>query len=191
MKAQRLLLLLPIVLLGACGHTNNLAKFKVTGQTAYFRTRVSGDAVSAFSYVENPAHNTITEILAAVGSAVVSDQARRKLERAINGDSIATSISRGTQQAASDYLGIRPVQGMADDPDIIIETELTDYKIVSGSLGLAVRVKGESRLIDRHSGQIIWENSESKTIPLSETYLAGVTPRPVRSGVSTQRRIRL
>jgi hypothetical protein len=192
MKIYRLLPFIPIaLLLGACGHTNNLAKYNVAGKSAYFRTIVSGDAASAFSSVENPAHNTITEVLAAVGSVIVTDQAHRKLERAINGDSIARAISNGTQQATSDYLSLHPVQSMADDPDIIVETELTDYRLVSGSLGMAVEVKGESRMIDRRTGRIIWDNSESKTIPLSETYLAALGSRPVRSGVSIFNAVRL
>jgi len=192
MNMLRLFLLLPIVaLLGACGHTNNLARFKIAGKTAYYRAVASGDASSSASYIHSPARNTATDILAAIGSAVASAEGRRKLERAINGDSLAHDVSLGIRQATADYLSLRPAESMAEDPDLIIETELTDYTLRSGASGLVVRVTGMSRIIDRRSGEIVWENSETQSIPLSETYLAGIAPQPAASGASIFNAVRL
>jgi hypothetical protein len=187
MKAYRLLLvaLFPMAfLVGACGHTNQLAQYNVVGKTALFRSFSASDAASGISVVESPSKNTAVEIIAAIGSAIVSDQSRRKLERAFNGDSVAHGISQGIRNATADYLSVRPVQSMADDPDLIIETELTDCKLVSSSLGIAMQVRGKSRVIDRRSGTIVWDDAESHTIPLSETYLAAIAPKAVSSGVS-------
>jgi hypothetical protein len=46
-------------------------------------------------------------------------------------------------------------------------------------------------MIHRPTGAIVWENSESHTIPLSETYLAPLGPAPVRSGVSIFNAVKL
>jgi hypothetical protein len=169
-----LLLILPcVVLLGACGHTNQLAKYNISGRTALFRSFASGDAASSVSVIESPSQNTVGKVIAAIGSAITSDQARRKLERAINGDSIAHSISSGIRNATADYLSIKPVEGIVNDPDLIIETEVTEYNLVSTAAGISMRVRGTSRVIDRKSGDVVWDDAESYTVPLSETYPHG------------------
>jgi hypothetical protein len=185
MKHLHILLLLPLAgLLAACGHTNNLAKFPVAGKKALFRVHAVPDAASSISVVESPVKNTVVDLIAAVGSVVISGQARHKLEHAVNGDSIAQSVSLGTQNATSDYLSLRAVAGMQDDPDIIVETEITEYKLLSASAGLALYVSGKSRMIDHATGQIVWEDSENRTVQLSEAYLAAFAPRAIASGAS-------
>ncbi len=188
MNSRRFLLalaLIPFALLaGACGHTNKLARYDVMGKSALFRSSSTSDAASGISLIESPSKNTVTEVIAAVGSVIVGDQARRKLERAINGDSIAHAISQGIRTSTADYLNMRPVESIANDPDFIVETELTECRIVSSSAGIALRVEGNSRVVDRRSGGIVWEDSESHTIPLSHTYLAAFGPKVVSSGMS-------
>lgn len=188
MNSRRFLLALALfplaILAGACGHTNKLAQYDVTGKTALFRSSAASDAASSISLIESPSKNTVTEVIAAVGSVIVGDQARRKLERAINGDSIAHAISQGIRNSTADYLNMRPVEGIANDPDFIVETELTECRIISSSAGIALRVQGNSRVLDRRSGGIVWEDSESHTIPLSQTYLAAFGPKVVSSGMS-------
>jgi len=194
MTFKRFLLIgtIPLVLLfGACGHTNKLAQYDVAGRTALFRSFTVGGAASGVSVVESPARNTTMEIIAAIGSVIVSDQARRKLEQAFDGDSIAHAISLGIRNATADYLRIRPVQSMADDPDLIIETELSRCRLVSGSVGIVLHVDGKSRVIDRRTGVVVWDDSESHTIPLSETYLAVIAPKPVSSGASIFNAVKL
>ncbi len=177
--------LLPFVLfLGACGHTNRLAQYDVAGKTALFRSSARSGATSGAAVIESPSKNSATEVLAAIGSVIVGDQARKKLDRAINGDSIAHAISQGIRTSTADYLNIRSVDGAGSDPDFIIETELTDCKLVSSSFGTSLRVRGNSRMIDRRSGAIVWEDAESHTIPLSRTYAAAFGPKVVSSGVS-------
>jgi hypothetical protein len=54
-----------------------------------------------------------------------------------------------------------------------------------------VRVRGNSRIIDRRSGTVIWENAESHTVPVSETYLGIIAPQPITSGVSVFNAVKL
>jgi hypothetical protein len=193
MKKSFSLPLLPVLaLLAACSHTNNLAKFNTRGKSAIFRAHASPSAASSLTVVESPVKNsTVGDIAAAVGSMIIGEKGRKKLEHAIDGNAIAQSISLGTRRTVEDYLGITPVDSMSASPDIIIETEVTSYRLVSSSIGLAVNVSGTSRLIDRRTGKLIWENDENHTVPLSETYLAAATPRPVSAGVSIFNAVRL
>jgi len=192
MKRFLVLMLLPVVLfLGACGHTNQLAKFNINGRTAIYRATMSGDAASSLAVVESPSDNTTLGVISAIGSVVVSNEGRQKLEKAINPDTVSQSVAAGIRQASMEYLSIRPVTDFSQNPDLIIETEVTDFKIVSSSAGLHVRVQGNSRIVERQSGEVIWENSESYTVPLSETYLAALAPQAISSGVSIFNAVKL
>ena len=171
-----------------CGHTNNLAQYDVAGKTASYRaySSASGSSVAVVNSPDDD--NTIADIAAIVGTGIMSDQAQKKLQRAINRDSIATSVARGILNSTSDYLGIRQVESNAD---FIIETELTEFKLISGSSGLRARVCAKSRMIDRTSGGLVWEDSEAHTINISNTFPAAFAPDVVRSGASVFNAVQL
>jgi hypothetical protein len=187
-----LLTLIPMAaLIGACGHTNQLGKYNIAGKTALYRASISSDAASSIAVIESPSDNTALGVVSAIGSVIVSNEGRQKLQRAINPDSVAQSVARGIRQATHEYLSIQPANDIAQNPDLIIETEVTDFRIVSSSAGLHVRVNGNSRIIDRATGEVVWENDESHTVPLSETYLAAIAPQPISSGISIFNSVKL
>lgn len=192
MKTLNILLFgLAAVLLASCGHTNNLAQYDVTGKTALFRSW-SSTSGSSTTVVDSPDDESIiADIAAIVGSGVMSDQAQKKLRRAIDTDSIAAAVAQGMWQSTSDYLGIREVESMADDPDFIVETELTEFKLISNSSGMNARVCAKSRIVDRRSGGLVWENSEAHTINVSNTFPAIFGPDAVRSGASVFNAVQL
>lgn len=170
-------------LITGCGHTNNLAQYNIAGKTALFRVYASTTG-SSFAVVESPKEdNLVADIAAAVGSGILSDQARKKLQNAVVPEEITEAVSKGMWTAATDYLALRPVHNIGDDPDLIVETELTDFKLVSGSSGIVARVKAKSRIIDRRSGGLVWDNSESHTINLSNTLPGLFGPDAVQTGV--------
>ncbi|MCB0712569.1 MAG: hypothetical protein KDD67_09590 [Ignavibacteriae bacterium] len=186
-----LLGLITSTLLTSCGHTNNLAKYDVAGKTALFRSW-SSTSGSSTTVVESPDNESIiADIASIVGSGVMSDQAQKKLRRAINTDSIADAVAQGMWQSTSDYLGVREVKSMADDPDFIVETELTQFKLISNSGGMNAQVCAKSRIIDRRSGGVVWENSEAHTINVSNTFPAIFGPDAVRSGASVFNAVQL
>jgi len=167
-----------------CGHTNRLSEYPINGKKALFRHYVDPSAPTSWVIVESPTSNTIVDIIAGIGSAIASDQARRKLDAAVNGDSVASFLAQGITLATTEYLGIRPVASLADDPDLIIETELDEYKFISASTGLGVHTRGRSRITDRRSGVIVWEDSEGRYVSLTHTFLAPLGGRVISSGAS-------
>lgn len=181
------ILTLSVIMVG-CGHTNNLAKYDIAGRTATFRAYSSASGSSSV-VVDSPDNESIiADIAAMVGSGVLSSQARQKLSRAINTDSIAQSVGRGIQSSTFDYLSLRPVDR---DADFIVETELTNFELVSGSSGLRARVCAESRVIDRMTGGLVWEDSEAHTIVISNTFVAAIGPDVVRTGAGVFNAIQL
>ena len=178
-------------LLISCGHTNNLANYDVVGKTALYRAH-SSTTGSTTAIVDSPDEdNIVAGIAAIIGSGVVSDQARQKLQRAVDIDSIADAVAHGMWQSTNDYLGVREVKSMADDPDFIVETELTEFKLISTKTGLKARVCAKSRVIDRRSGGIVWDNSEAHTITISNTFPAVFGPDAVQTGASVFNAVQL
>ncbi len=186
MKPLHLIALLVAVSVVAagCGHTNRLAEYPINGKKALYRHYVSPGAPGSWVIVESPTSNTIVDVIAGIGSVIASDQARRKLNQAINGDSIAYYLGRGIFMATTEYLSIRPVESISDDPDLIIETEVKEYKFISSSTGLGVYTRGVSRITDRRTGVIVWENSEGHYVSLTSTFLAPLGGRIISSGAS-------
>jgi len=173
--------LLPAVLLAAfaaagCGHTNKLAQYPIAGKRAVYRTTISGSA-SSWVTVQSPVKGTVGAVAATIGSVIMGDQAQRKLDRAADPDTIGQAIARGMKQSSADYLSLRAVESLDEDPELIVETDVKSYRIVSNSYGLAVSVEGNSRIIDRSTGIVVWENDETHVVPLSQTWIASAGGR--------------
>lgn len=148
-----------------CSHTNNLAKYHLRGKPATFRTFASGGGASSVS-INNPTDSWIGDIAAIAGSIALSSQAQKKLEKAINGDSLAANLAIGVRQSAIDYFELRPPVDSTETPEYLVEIQLTSYSLHSGSEGVTAQVGGEARIVHIATGEMVWENWETKVIPL-------------------------
>ncbi|KXK53925.1 MAG: hypothetical protein IPM61_11505 [Chlorobi bacterium] len=166
---SRSLLLLAICAVAAiaagCSHTNHLARYHLRGKPALFRSFASGGGSSSVS-ISNPTDSWIGDIAAIAGSIALSAEAQKKLDRAINADSLAANLSVGIRQAAMDYFELRPPINSSETPEYLVETTLTDYAIHSSSEGVAARIEGESRIVHIPTGEVVWDNWETTVIPL-------------------------
>lgn len=178
------------IILTSCSHTNNLSKYKVAGAPVIFRVSAK-EGGSAYSSVSSPSKNVIVEIVSAVGSGVASELAQKKLNRVVNPDSIAMFISQGMKFAMIDYLNIKPVKDMSENPEYIVETKLTKYQIISNEYGLSANACGNSRIIHRSTGAIVWEDDETHSFTISDTWLAIVAPNVVKTGTSVMNAVKL
>lgn len=177
-------------LLVSCSHTNQLSKYKVAGSAVIFRTSTKerGTAVSA---IATPSNGIGSIIVSAVGSGISSEMAQKKLNNAVKPDSIASQIGKGIRTAMMDYLNVKPVDNMEQNPDYIVETVLTSYQIISSEAGLSACARGKSRVIHRASGKIVWEDSETHNFNISDSWLAVIAPQPVKTGVSVVNAVKL
>jgi hypothetical protein len=180
-----------MMLLASCGHTNKLAQYNVKGETASFRSFASGSAANSEVRIENPDMGAGFGLLQKAVSSASDDEGFKKLQRATNGDSIAAAVSLGVRQAMVDYLTIKPVANGSNESSLIVETEVTDYKLIASSSGTSVNVMAKARVIDRKSGDVIWENEESRTVQMSDTYFATVAGGSMVPGASIANTARL
>ncbi len=164
-------IIITAIFLSGCGHTNELAKYNLSGQGFMFTNYVNAEAktiqvTTEKSYNGNKKKNDIISVLTEIGSNIVTADVKNKLQNSISTDTLNSYISSGLEKALVTYLNINPVGSLKDDPQFIVETDLNKCELVSTKRGVFVRVNAESRIIDRHSGKIIWVNSESESAPV-------------------------
>jgi hypothetical protein len=161
-------------MIASCAHTNELAKYNVRGASVVYRSHAAGNAQSTTSNTSTSSSgNPAIDLGAAIGNDIAANQAQQKLRKAIIPDSLAAALAVGIQKAVSDYLQMKAVSG--DNSTFIVETILERYEISSSSTSISAQVQGTSRIIDRRSGKIVWEDGESETIPLRNSTAAALT----------------
>lgn len=176
-KVFYLILILPILLSIGCGHTNNLSKYSVDGKTIMFTDVVASGArkikiVTQESYGKKDATD-ILSVIASVGSEILNADSRSKLESAVDPKLLVGYVSAGLEDALVKYLDIEAVSSLRDNPDFLVETVLDACSLIVSPNGVSVYVKANARIIDRASGELVWENWESRTIPVERHYTTG------------------
>lgn len=178
-----------------CGHVNKLSTVKFRTSTVYSEYKVVGDAVRGVVCVgtesANPIVNdsskgvlrSVINTVGTIGSAIATSSVESKIARSVSPDSLSWSVASEFERSLEMYAAIVPVRSLGEKPDFIAETLLERYELSSAPSGVFAKVSITSRIIERGTGKLIWENSESKTIGLSNLSPAGVhTPIGRRIG---------
>jgi hypothetical protein len=185
-----LLIILSVFQIG-CGHTNNLSSYDITNKKIYFKQRTNADAINTDAFIPSPSPNPLVNVVAAVGSAVVSDKAHQKLDRALDPDSLALHLANGLRSSMSETIRFRTVNSLDDDPDLICETVLEKYELESSSNNISIRVAGKTRLTSRENGKIIWEDCDSKRVTLRDSYYSLLLPAELNTAMGAMNAVRL
>jgi hypothetical protein len=163
--------LLAIILTG-CGHTNNLGKYDLSRQDIYFEEIVTPEASEVrIVYPETEEHeetafNVVEAVATVAGALILESHTESKLHNAANPEDVAKSISLGIEKGLAKYLWAKPVRTLYDDTRYIVTTKLTDCAISSSPLGVYLTVEAVAEITDRLSGETVWENRESKEMPM-------------------------
>ena len=163
------------IALASCGHTNNLAKYNIKGSSATYRSSVAAGAMKSSAAVDPGSPSAVTSIAASIGSDAASKAAEEKIIHSISPDSLAAAFAAGIVHSTHDYLQLRTsgdVNGNATG-NYIIESVLEEFSVNSSSTGVTATVRGTSRIIDRVTGAIVWEDEETNTVPLRSTPTTG------------------
>jgi hypothetical protein len=171
------------VLAGGCGHTNELAGVDMSGAAFYYAPFVEAGASMVRVHISDPlpGKNPVTDVLARVGSEVLSGEAQEKMNRAVRPIGVAQAVSSGVERTVVTYLRGRTVPAVSDNPAFVVETTLRECDVRSASHGLFLHVKATSIIIDRRNAKTIWEYSDGQSVALRSTP-GGVAPLP---GVGT------
>ncbi len=178
-----------------CGHINKLSTVKFKTSVVYSEYKIIGDAARGVVCIGNELANpiindsskgvmrSVINSVGTIGSAIATSSVESKIARSVSPDSLAWSVASAFERSLEMYAAIVPVLSLDEKPDFIAETLLERYELSSTQSGVFAKVSITTRIIERGTGTLIWENSESKTIGLSNLSPAGVhTPIGRRIG---------
>ncbi len=160
-----------------CAHTNELAKYDLSGKKIMFNESIQPKArkievTTAESYGKKD-KNSLLSTITSIGTSILNSDSRSKLENAVDTDSLVYHVSDGMKYALETYLSIKPVKDLNENPQFIVETNLKSCKLVSSQYGVNVKVTALSRIVDRNTGKLVWENSESESVPVGAQDYSG------------------
>jgi len=180
MKYFRLSLLLVLFsfIIAGCGsgsifsRTNLLANYNINGKSMNFQNYTDGKAATLQieDYNSNHSNNsTVFDAIASVGSKILSQSSQQKITNAVSTDSMTNYVAHGLKNALVTYLNVKPVKSFNDNPKFITETTLQSCKLLTSKNSVYVKVSAYARIIDRKTGNLIWEDWESPSVPIRKS----------------------
>ncbi len=171
---NRVIAFLPIaaLFLFGCGHTNNLTKYNVRSQSYFYRHGVSYGAASVNASLNSVDTSAAAQAQTSITSNITNSQLQDKLARAAHPDQIESFLSRGMEDAVKTYLNATTASSV-NNTTFIVETQLKTYQLSSSATNVSAAVTGCSRIIDKKSGGVVWEDCETKNIPLHNVQVIG------------------
>ncbi|MES2766941.1 MAG: hypothetical protein V4642_13790 [Bacteroidota bacterium] len=173
------LLLVSVLLLDSCA---TKLPIPINGKTALYRYRTAEAALSTDVNVTSQSGNPVISIAESIGSGIAGWKVAEKLQNAVNEDTLASVVSEGLESTSQMYCSVKFVESLDDNPDLIFETEVLEYSLMSNEAGAGLMVRARTRLIERSTSRELWDSEESRFISFSET---GYSFSPIGSTVSS------
>lgn len=179
-KFKYFVLLLTAIILSSCAHTNELAKYEVRGKSILYNQKVGPLAqtvqittVSQEDSKDEGKKSTVVSILeavASIGADIISEDAKSKLQKDINTQDMVGYVTSGMKDALHIYLDITEAESISDKPDFICNIVLETCELRISKNQINVLVSATGTIIDRASGGIVWDNTETITKPVKSNY---------------------
>ena len=190
-RTSYLLGLIALALLSACGPSHELARYDFAGMQFHYRSLVASDAAQARIDIDAPAPTGgIGAIITGIGSDILSGEAHSKLNNAVRPAGVASAINRGVERTVTTYMSGKTADEIDDNTAFILETVLRQCDIVSRASGLFLRIKATSMLLDRRSGENIWDEDQGFSTPISYTPSGNIPVPGVGTAASVANAVR-
>ncbi|MBU1100041.1 MAG: hypothetical protein KKA84_06515 [Bacteroidetes bacterium] len=171
-----------LLLILGCSHTNELGKYDIRGKTAKFDTSVEpiartikitrGGSTTSDSKDKDKKKNVL-ETIAELGTEIFSASKESDIKDWVDTYEIVDHISSGLQEALESYVDIKPVDGDRQKPDFMVEMNLTNCELKINESSVYLHLRCTSKMIERVTGNIVWENYENVDEQLSYDYVSG------------------
>ncbi len=170
-------LIFSLALIAGCSRTNELARYNVKGSKIIIREHVAYDArtiqfeeiTSSSSTKDNQESvSDVIEAIADISSGILTSEAKQRLQQAVDTESMVSYISASLAETFDAYLDMKIVESMNDEPAFITEVTLNSCKLIMSSSSMSIYAKATAEVFDRSTGNLVWENSESETIPIED-----------------------
>lgn len=180
-RCKLLILLFIAVSFTAC-HTNNLAKYDVAEAKVFFKEIVRPEASTLVIEETSTAQNSsddkkksstedvVLDILTSVSGDILNAEKREKIENAVDTKELLVSISDNLSDAIRTYLDIIEVESLEEKPDFICTIYLEQCKLLLSQKSVSVKVWSTASVTKRTTGELVWDNNETKIIPIKKDY---------------------
>jgi len=167
-------LIISVLFIGGCAHTNELMNYDLKGKKAHFEERVLSQARTIQVEMNETKSDSkdkavsILEAVVSVSSAALSAEKISDLKESIDTYELIFSVAEGIKETMETYIDLVAVDDKRD-ADFIIETELERCVLNVAKDNVHVTVQANTKIIDRATGKIVWENWESDTVPVGRS----------------------
>jgi len=167
-----LFVMLLALIISSCSHTNNFSQYNMAKSKVLFEKAFGSDINKVHQYSSNTHSKKesdaefFSRTALSIGSAFIGNDIEDKFTKAVNPDSIASAISQGVENTLIKYFQIQTESDVAGEYDYICIVALDKCEITSGSAGVYLNVGATTRITDRKTGGIVWEDSENENIQL-------------------------
>lgn len=174
----------------SCSHTNNLSKYDLNKTKILMEKSISGDinnvniiTSSSPSKGQQSAGQIAADLAISLGSIFVNNEVANKFIKVANPDSIANYILQAIENSLIKYFHITPTYNVSDNYEYICNLTLDNCQLTSTENGIFLNMSATTTIIERSTGAIVWEDSESKNVNLRFTYHSGKTIQGISSNL--------
>lgn len=164
------------VLLIGCSHTNELAKFKVNSSSMLYKEfvgREAGTIQIAYPQKGTQSSNSkkedkgILDAIASIGTELLNADKTSDIKEWVDTKAIAEDLSYGMENNLKEYINVKKVNSVDDNPSFIVETTLEKCVLNVTESGVSLQVQAYVKILERGTGSLVWENSESENVPVT------------------------
>lgn len=187
-SAPLLFVLFCTIIFQSCSHTNELSKFSLKGKKIMFRNTTSpGFAGSSISFDGNTFgnKNIVEEIVTTVASIFSESAVNEKIKRVISPDTVSSVMAEEFKISLNTYFNIKNVDSLSGSPDFLVDTEFIGFKLVSRPEGVFAIIRTASRITERNTAKVVWDNKENYDLPLRTNYAGYIPDGRVRTAAGT------
>lgn len=167
-------LLITGFLIAGCSHTNELAKFNVNGSSMLYKEFVGRDAGTIqIAYPKSGTQTNkkedkgILDAIASIGTELLNADKTSDIKEWVDTRAIAEDLSYGMENNLKEYINVKRANSIDDNPAFIVETTLERCVLNVTDNGVTLQVQSYVKILERGTGSLVWEDSESETVPIN------------------------
>jgi len=178
MKASIYTILFVLILVIVGCRTNELANFDVKGSNILIKEHVAYEAKtiqfeekSSKKEDKDKKDDTVSDVIEAIAeisTGILTSEHKQKLQDAVDTESMVQYISSSLAETFETYLDMSIAESMDADPRFIADVTLKSCKLIITSSSMSIYANAKAEVYDRSTGTLVWENSESQSIPLED-----------------------
>ncbi|CAN5470269.1 hypothetical protein BH10BAC5_BH10BAC5_12390 [soil metagenome] len=176
------------IVLQSCSHTNELSKFNLKNRSILYKNSTSPEFAGSnisFDGKFSGSRSIVEEIIQTAASIFSESKVKEKINRVISADTISNVMSEEFKNSLVTYFNVNKVDSISDNPDFLVNTEFIGFNLTSRPEGVFAMIRTGSRIVERKTAKLVWENKEIYTLPLRNNYAGYYPDSRIRTAAGT------